>query len=170
MCMGCAYYARDDASPGTSLSPNVTGINTVEPSSFLSPQGLEDRIDTLLRADDFGLPNWTSADGPTTKFEFNFKTTKPSNFLWSSDEPTGFVNFTSAQKNAIRDALDEYSHYINVDFVEKGSGAMTEFSFFRANDLYADTPGSGGGGRGRWSRRPRSGAGSPSPVRPARED
>lgn len=157
MCVVCDFEARPPrsfdcihADGGTSNgnSSQTADTSISLNSAPLSEPELQDRIDTLLQADDFGLSTWDN--GQPVTFTYGFDTVQPGNFLWQSDEPTGFVAFTEAQKDAIRAALAEYSHFFNITFVEDNVAAQTDMSFFRANDLYADTPNSGGGGRGRW--------------------
>lgn len=45
----------------------------------------------------------------------------------------GYSAFSAGQKEAVRDVLAEYETYINVRFVEGGSGGPADLSFARAN-------------------------------------
>ncbi len=124
----------------------------IKAKTVLSDEELSERIDTLLRADDFGLESWTSHDGPTLNFTYRFETSKTDDFPWS-DVGGGFSPFTNAQKAAVSAALDEYEKYINVTFEENtNTSEDAVISFFRAGDLYTDDPSTNGNaGRGRWS-------------------
>lgn len=88
------------------------------------------RIDTLLTT-------YSSLFNPVISFDklnllgrgvevtYNFPTVRPQN-----DEVAGFQALTSAQKNAVRDALDMISSYVDVTFreVSANSNAQVEFA------------------------------------------
>ncbi len=171
MCGVCDIACRpsngfDCLDSGPLIIPNPADGGVVNPVSPASPfeatsadgsnltqAELSFRIDTLLRADDFGLSEWQPANGPTITFTYRFQTAEPDNYLWPTNGPTGFSSFSESEEDAIRKALDEFGHYLNVDFVEDNTSSdeAIDFSFFNASDLYSDQEGSGGSGRGRWS-------------------
>ncbi|MCZ4351384.1 M10 family metallopeptidase C-terminal domain-containing protein [Roseovarius aestuarii] len=118
---------------------------------ILTPSELSDRIDAILRADDYGNNSWGTPDGPAQVFTYRFETAPAADFMWA-DVGGGFSAFTSAYKATFRTVLDEISHYANITFVEDNDSAVdADWSFYRAADLHTNDVDNTGGGRGGWA-------------------
>lgn len=115
----------------------------------LTSDEVQDRIDALLRADDFSLAQWNPAFGsaPLT-MTYRFETEPAADFPW--DNVSAPIPYSESDKGAVRAALDHYETLINVVFVEDTTSADANLSFYRAADLYTDSS-LLGGGRGRWT-------------------
>ena len=117
---------------------------------MLTESELDFRVDTLLRADDFGRAHWTSHEAPRITLSYKFETSAAGDIPWNN--VGGFTAYSAAEQDAVRTALAEFSHFMNVDFVEAPSSSDPTLSFYKADDLYTDDAGfNGNGGRGRWS-------------------
>ncbi|MEO0730456.1 MAG: matrixin family metalloprotease, partial [Pseudomonadota bacterium] len=142
----CKYGdgANGASGHGTQADPS-TAISALN----LSQSELQDRIETLLRANDFGRSNWHDTASAALTLTYRFETNPASDFPWSN-VGGGFQAFTSSQQTAVRNALGKFEDVINVNFVAAAPGQDADISFYRAGDLYTDNPNSTGGARGRW--------------------
>ena len=116
----------------------------------LSSAELNERIDALLRADDFGLDVWHSSNSAPLVLTYRFETSEQGDFPWDN-VGGGFRSFTAGEEQVVRNALDLVEDFLNVDFVELAANDPTDanFSYYLAGDLYTDSN-SNGSGRGRW--------------------
>ena len=78
---------------------------------------------------------------------FQFETAPQADFPWTNVSAP--LAYSENAKQAVRNALALYEQVLNITFVETTVSPDPTLSFYRADDLYTDSP-SQGGGRGRW--------------------
>jgi hypothetical protein len=102
-------------------------------SQPLSPEELNARIETLLNANNFGLPFWHTSAAPPLVLTYQFETAEAADFPWGQRpiEIGELATFPEVYKEQVRIALAEYSDVINVQFLEVTGSPDAEISFYR---------------------------------------
>ncbi len=116
-------------------------------SDPLSANQLSLRIDTLLRADDFGLSHWNVTTAAPITFTYQFESAPRSDYPFKNT--SGYTGWNSSDEEALRIGLSHFEEILNIEFREVSGQADPDFSFYRADFLGADWI----AGIGAWSFR-----------------
>lgn len=103
-------------------------------SQPLSAEELNARIETLLNANNFGLPYWHTANEPPLVLTYQFETAAAADFPWGGGGPVTIAHlaaYPEAYKQQVRAALAEYADVINVQFLEVTDNPDADISFYR---------------------------------------
>jgi len=114
-------------------------------SQPLSPAELNERIETLLNANNFGLSFWHTSTEPPLVLTYQFETAAAADFPWASGPVVVSLleAFPETYKQVVRNALAEYADVINVQFQEASGNPDADISFYRFGAGPAGTRGLG---------------------------
>lgn len=94
----------------------------------------DSELDARIDAVSFNVPFTLNETGdPPLEFTFRFETSAQSDFPFGS--VSGITAWSTAEKNAVREALARYEEVVNVDFVEDNGSGDADFSFYNANNV-----------------------------------